>query len=296
MQKITPNLWFDHDAAEAADFYVSVFPDGSRTRTTYYPTDGLPDFQKDLAGEVLTAEFEIGGLTFVGINAGPEFRPTSATSFIVNLDPSHDDDARTRLDELWAALSEGGEVLMPLDAYPFSPRYGWVQDRFGYSWQLILTDPAGERRPFLTPSLMFGDGVVNRAREAIDYYTSVFSHSRVGVLAPYPEQTGPADAGSLMYGDFQLAHQWFAAMDSGVEQEVTFNEAVSFSVACKDQDEIDYFWERLSAVPEAEQCGWCKDRFGVSWQIVPAIMDELMQRPGAYDAMMSMKKLVIAGF
>jgi len=296
MRTITPNLWFDHDAAEAVEFYTSVFPDSRTTRTVRYPTEGLPDFQKDFAGKVLTIELELGGQPFMAINAGPEFRFNHSVSFIVNFDPSRDDDARAHLDELWAALSEGGEALMPLDEYPFSRRYGWVQDRYGLSWQLMLTDPEGAPRPFLTPSLMFAGVNTNRARDAVEFYASVFPDSQVGLLAPYPEQTGPAQAGSLMFGEVRLDGEWFAVMDSGVEQNVLFNEAVSFSVACRDQEEIDYYWGRLSHVPEAEQCGWCKDQFGLSWQIVPAAMDELMSRPGAYEAMMQMKKLVIAEF
>jgi predicted 3-demethylubiquinone-9 3-methyltransferase (glyoxalase superfamily) len=99
-----------------------------------------------------------------------------------------------------------------------------------------------------------------------------------------------------MFADFVLENQWFTANDSGVEQEVTFNEAVSFSVACKDQAEIDYYWDKLSKHSENEQCGWCKDQFGVSWQIVPANMDELMKRPGAFKVMMNQKKIVIADY
>lgn len=151
-QKITPNLWFDGNAKEAVDYYVSVFPESKIISTEHYPNseaEGLADFQKDLAGKVLTVEFELNGQGFVAINAGPEFK---------------------------------------------------------------------------------------------------------------------------------------------------FNEAVSFAVTCKDQEEIDYYWSKLSAVPESEQCGWCKDKFGLSWQIVPENMGELMSRPGAFAKLMDMHKLVIADF
>jgi predicted 3-demethylubiquinone-9 3-methyltransferase (glyoxalase superfamily) len=148
-QKITPNLWFDGNAKEAVDFYLSVFPDSKITATSYYPTEGLADFQKALAGKELTVEFELSGNRFVAINAGPEFK---------------------------------------------------------------------------------------------------------------------------------------------------FNESVSFSIPCADQAEIDYYWEKLSKVPESEQCGWCKDQYGLSWQVVPANMEELMKRPGAFPKLMEMKKLVIADF
>lgn len=152
MKTITPNLWFDGNAKEAVDYYISVFPDSKIISTMYYPNseeEGLADFQKDLAGKVLTIEFELMGNNYVAINAGSEFK---------------------------------------------------------------------------------------------------------------------------------------------------FNESVSFSIPCKDQEEIDYYWSKLSAVPESEQCGWCKDKFGLSWQVVPENAEELLKRPGAFANMMQMKKIVIADF
>ncbi|HVQ43941.1 MAG TPA: VOC family protein [Candidatus Saccharimonadia bacterium] len=298
-QKITPNLWFGGNAKQAVDFYVSAVPDSRITDTTHYPEsaeDGLADFQKDLAGQVLTIAFELSGQEFVAINAGSEFKFNPSISFMVNFDPSRDDAAAEHLDELWGKLIEGGEALMALDEYPYSKRYGWVRDRYGLTWQLSLAKPEGEPRPFIVPALMFGAGHVNQAEEAIKLYTSVFKDSQTGTMARYDKDTGPAKAGSLMFADFRLGDQWFAAMDSGVGQDFTFNEAVSLSVACEDQAEIDYFWGKLSTVPEAEQCGWCKDQFGVSWQVAPANVDELMRRPKAFAHMMEMKKLVIADF
>ena len=144
------------------------------------------------------------------------------------------------------------------------------------------------------PAFLFGGVHQNLAAEAIDYWTGVFPNSSLGTQFRYPEPTGPATTDSLMFSDFTLDGQWFMAMDSAVDQDDTFTEAISLLVACEDQAEIDYYWEALSAVPEAEQCGWCKDRFGVSWQIVPQQMDQLMQHPGAYENMLGMKKLVIA--
>jgi predicted 3-demethylubiquinone-9 3-methyltransferase (glyoxalase superfamily) len=151
-QKITPNLWFNGTAKEAAEFYLTVFPDAKIITTEYYPNsveEGLAEFQLDFAGKPLSVEFEILGMRFVGINAGSEFK---------------------------------------------------------------------------------------------------------------------------------------------------LSEAVSFAIECEDQNEIDYYWQSLSAVPESEQCGWCKDKFGLSWQIVPKNMAELMQRPDAFAKMMNMKKIVIADF
>ncbi len=298
-QKITPNLWFNGNAKEAADFYVSVFPDSRIISTSYYPKsieEGLADFQLDLAGQELTIEFELRQQQFVAINAGPEFEFNPSISFMVNFDPSRDEKASEHLDELWQKLVDGGQELMPLDAYPFSKRYGWVKDRYGLTWQLILTNPAGEPRPFIIPSLLFAGGKVNQAEEAIKFYLSVFKDVQLGTIAHYTEDTGPAKAGALMFGDFLLADQWFAAMDSGVEQDFMFNEAISFSVSCKDQAEIDYFWGKLSNAPAFEQCGWCKDQFGLSWQIVPENIGELMEKPDAFAHLMQMKKLIIADF
>lgn len=148
-QKITPNLWFDGNAQEAVEFYLSVFPDSKIISTEYYPKEGLADFQKEMAGKILTIEFALMGNQFVAINAGPEFK---------------------------------------------------------------------------------------------------------------------------------------------------FNESISFSIPCKDQEEIDYYWAKLSNVPASEQCGWCKDKYGLSWQVVPANMGELMKRPNAFARMLQMKKLIIKDF
>ncbi len=296
MQKIVPNLWFNRTAEEAVEFYVSVFPDARINSLVRYPTEGLPDFQQDFAGEVLTIDFQLAGTPFTAINAGAEFAFTPANSFFAGFTAGRDPQAREKLDRLWEELSAGGEVLMPIGEYPFSPRYGWVKDRYGLSWQLLLGNPDGDWRPDIVPCLLFGSTAQNRAGEALDFYLSVFPDSAAGQRVPYPEQTGPAVPGAVMFGDVRLGGTWIAAMDSGAPQDFTFNEAVSYTVTCADQAEIDRYWELLSKVPESEQCGWCKDQFGVSWQIIPANMGGLMARPDAYRHMLSMKKLVIDEF
>lgn len=296
MTTITPNLWYDGQAEQAAATYTALFPDCRVVSTTRYPSTGLPDFQADMAGQVLTIDLEIGGQPFTLINAGPEFRPNPSISFMVNFDPSRLPDAREKLDALWAGLADGGRTLMPLGDYPHSPRYGWVEDRFGVSWQLILTDPDGEPRPFVLPTLTFGGAAQNRAAEAVDHYLDVLPGSRPGVKVTFSEQHGPAAPGAVQFSDLVLAGQWFVAMDAAAAQDFSFTEGVSLAVTCQDQAEIDRLWSALSSVPEAEQCGWCKDRFGVSWQIVPEAMATLMERPHAYEHMLEMKKLVIADF
>jgi predicted 3-demethylubiquinone-9 3-methyltransferase (glyoxalase superfamily) len=139
------------------------------------------------------------------------------------------------------------------------------------------------------------------AKEAVDYYLSVFPESKVTHTIYYPNsiEEGLADfqkdmAGKELVIDFELNGQSYMVLNGGPK--FKFNEAVSFVIVCRDQDEIDYYWERLSDVPEAEQCGWCKDRFGLSWQVVPENVGELLKRPGGYANMMKMKKLIVDEF
>ncbi len=295
--RIIPSLWFDRTAREAVDFYLSVFPDSSELSVSHYPSEGLPDFQREFAGDILEIRFRIGDLAFSAINAGSEFSPGPSISFLLNFNPSRDAEAAGHLDEIWERIGDGGLVRMELASYPFSPHYGWIEDRYGVNWQLMLTDPAGEPRPFVTPELMFPHGAQN-ARQAIDLYTGLFEDSRIGTLARYADLGNPAapeqPADALAYADFTLAGQWFAAMDSGVPQDFTFTEGVSLIALCRDQAEIDRLWAALSAVPAAEACGWCKDRFGVSWQIVPESMPDPPSSPQAYRKLLGMKKLIIS--
>lgn len=298
-QKIVPNLWFDHNAEEAGEFYTSVFQGATSIVGARYP-DELSGWQQDFAGQTLTVDLVIDGYLMTLVNAGDEFRPNPSISFMLNFDPlffgGDVDAARARLDEVWAGFADGGQVLMELGEYPFSPHYGWVQDRFGVNWQLLLSNPEGEPRPFLIPQLMFCGPVQNQAKEAATFYSSLLPDSGVGFIAPYPQQTGPAHAGAVMFGEFRLAGQWFSMMDSAVDQDFTFSNGVSLEVRCADQEEIDRYWEALSASREAEQCGWLVDKYGLSWQIVPENMGELMDRPGAFAHMSEMKKLIIADF
>jgi len=291
-QKIIPHLWFDQEAREAASFYCSVFPDSCIANVT--------TLQDTPSGDCDVVSFNLWGYSFMAISAGPLFRFNPSISFMVNLDPSEDAHAMSRIDEVWAKLSEGGKVLMPLDRHPFSERYGWIQDRFGLSWQLILTNPEGEERPPIIPSLLFVGDVYGNAEAASDFYLSLFRNSRRGQIVRYPAGMEPDREGALMFTDFMLEGQWFAAMDSAREHDFSFNEAISFVVNCADQNEIDTFWEKLSAVPEAEQCGWLKDRYGLSWQTVPEELSTMMQDPDqervnrVTQAVLEMKKCDLA--
>lgn len=301
MQKIVPHLWFKGDAEEGAEFYLATFRHAGTAaeivdRETY-PSENLPDFQRPMAGQTLSVELMIGDYRLVLINATEEgFSINPAISFFVNFDPSVDPAARENLEKLWEGLREGGTELMPLGEYPHSLCYGWIQDRFGVSWQLMLTDPAGQPRPYLIPSLMFSGPAQNLAGPARDRYVGLFPDSRRGASAEYGETTGPATPGAQMFTDFQLAGQWFAAMDSAVEQQLTFNPGISLLYYAADQAEIDRLWTELSTDPAAEACGWLRDEFGVSWQIAPHNIRELLQRPGAYQKLLEMKKIQIDQF
>ena len=292
MQKITPHLWFDKEAKEAAEFYTSLFTNSKVTSTT--TITGTPSGDTDIV------TFELRGQPFMAISAGPLFKFNPSVSFIVNFDPSREKDAKENIDVVWEKLLQGGTVLMPLQEYPFSKRYGWLQDKYGLSWQLILTDPEGEERPEIVPSLLFVGDKCGKAEEAINFYLSIFKDSKMGALLRYGKGAEPDKEGTVMFADFKLLDLWFAALDSAREHNFSFNEAISFMVYCDTQEEIDYYWEKLSAVPEAEQCGWLKDKYGVSWQIIPTVMDEMMgsgdeqKIARVTEAFLKMKKFDIA--
>lgn len=285
MYKITPHLWFDREAVEAAELYSSTFPSSRVTDvSTLHDTP---------SGDADVVSFELFGQPFMAISAGPLFEFTPAVSFLVRCR------SKQEVDELWEKLSDGGAALMPLESYPFSERYGWTEDRYGLSWQVMYAaDEEIQQR--ITPTLMFVGEVSGRAEEAVSSYTSVFPDSELGHVLRYAKGEEPDREGTIKHADFTLAGQEFAAMDSAREHSFGFNEAVSFMVGCDTQDEIDYYWQSLSAVPEAEQCGWLKDEFGVSWQVVPSILGELLgsgtkdQAARVTEAFLQMKKFDIA--
>ena len=187
---------------------------------------------------------------------------------------------------------------MELGEYPFSERYGWVQDRYGLSWQLMFADKY-EIRQRITPTLMFVGNNGGKAEEAINFYATVFSNSKVGDILRYSIGEEPDKEGTIKHAAFILEGQEFAAMDSARVHGFSFSEAISFIVHCKTQEETDYYWGKLSADPKAEQCGWLKDKYGLSWQIVPTALTEMLmdrdQKKVARvtEAFLKMKKIDI---
>lgn len=290
MQKITPFLWFEDQAEEAIRFYTSLFAGSKLVQLQRYPDDPLHGPMEDRLGKVLTAIFELASQRFMAIDGGPAFKFNPSISFFVHCD------TKGEVDSFWAAFSEGGEALMPLAEYSFNPWYGWIQDRFGVSWQLMLAQ--AEQK--IIPSFLFAGDRAGEAEHAIQLYTKVFDGASIGEVSRYGPGQGPDEAGTIAYASFKLEKQSFAAMDSAREHEFSFNEAISFYVECQTQQEVDKYWQALTAEPEAEQCDWLKDRYGVSWQIVPVQLAEMLSDPDpqksrpVMDAMLKMKKFDIA--
>lgn len=287
---IVPCLWFDDQAEAAASFYARTFPDGRVGAVARYP-ESVDNPGGKPRGSVVTVDFELAGQRFTALNGGPQFTINPTISFFVQVDTA------AEADRLFADLSDGGQVMMPLGAYPWSPRYGWVQDRFGVSWQVIT----GAREPggaTIVPCLMFAGAQHGNAEPAMQAYTSIFPGGRITRVERYAAGEGPE--GTVKHGRFVLAGQEMTAMDSHIDHGVAFNEAVSLQVMCTDQDEVDRYWARLSEGGQPGPCGWLKDRFGVSWQIVPAQMiawiasDDVAGRERAFAAMLQMQKLDLA--
>ena len=285
MQTITPHLWFDKEAKPAAELYKSIFKDSriKNTATLHNTPSGAVDL---LTIDVLGQEFRL-------LNAGPLFKFTPAVSFLVACE------TKQEVDALWSELSKGGSAFLELGDYPFSERYGWTTDRYGLSWQVMFMG-GREIAQKITPTLLFSGAQHGKAEQAIDFYASVFHKAKVGDILRYGDHEGPDKPGTVKHASVVLEGEHFAVMDSARPHNFTFNEAISFMVHCDTQEEIDYFWTKLSADPEAEQCGWLKDRFGLSWQIVPRVMDEMLQDKDktrlarVTEAFLNMKKFDIA--
>jgi predicted 3-demethylubiquinone-9 3-methyltransferase (glyoxalase superfamily) len=269
---IFPCLWFDNQAKEAADFYCNAFSNSSIT-----------------SENPMVVIFELEGKKFMGLNGGPIFKINPSISMLVTYSTN------AEIETLWKKLSAGGSALMPLDKYAWSELYGWVKDKYGMTWQLMKGDlPAGA--PKITPSFLFANEQYGRAEEAIQFYTSIFPHSSIQNLQHY--QAGEQqEEGKLMFGQFSLNQNMFSAMDGPGDHQFKFNEALSLVVNCETQDDIDFYWNKLTEGGEESMCGWLKDKFGVSWQIVPVILSKLMsdpeKSPRVIKAFMQMKKFDI---
>jgi predicted 3-demethylubiquinone-9 3-methyltransferase (glyoxalase superfamily) len=286
-QKIVPFLWFANEAEDAVNFYISCFRNSKTGTVTRYDEASAKASgqQKD---SVLTMSFQLNGQEFIALNGGPVFKFTPAISFFVNCETENE------VDELWKKFSEGGQILMELSEYPFSKKFGWIQDKYGLSWQLNLTGSVQK----IIPSLMFTGSEAGKAEEAMNYYISLFKNSEIKTLSRY-KAGGHSKEGTVEYGLFSLADEDFIAMDSDYDHGFSFTPAVSFFVYCETQKEIDFFWDHLTEGGKEVECGWLEDKYGVSWQIVPTVLFGLLNNPDperakkAMQAIMIMKKLDI---
>lgn len=261
INRIMTHLWFDNEAADAAAFYLKVF-DGSRILNSRI-LHGTP------SGDVEILTLEIEDINLMLLSAGPYFKINPSISFMVSCS------SIDMVQKYWNSFIDGGQALMPLDKYDFSELYGWVEDKFGVSWQIMYVNSA-DIKSRIRPAMMFVGDNCGHAEEAMEFYTKVFQNSNVKFVSRYGENFLPNQPDMLNFAEFVLEGQTFSIMDSAYEHEFAFNEAVSFIINCDSQSEIDYYWDKLSAVPEAEQCGWIKDKYGVSWQISPSIMNDMM--------------------
>jgi predicted 3-demethylubiquinone-9 3-methyltransferase (glyoxalase superfamily) len=263
-------LWFDTEAEEAARFYTTVFPDSKIGDITYYPGEGQEIHGKP-EGSVMSATFTLCGTKFMGLNGGPIFKINPSVSyFIICKDAAE-------ADYYWNKLNDGGKVLMELDKYDWSERYGWLSDKYGLSWQ-IYTGDGNDMHQKICPSLMYTGKQHGRAEEAVHFYTSIFKDSEVQGIMKYPPGAEEPE-GTVMHSQFKLSGEIFMAMDSAQDHNFQFNEGVSFVINCTTQEEIDYYWERLTAGGEESMCGWLKDKFGVSWQVAPVQLDQMLLDP-----------------
>jgi predicted 3-demethylubiquinone-9 3-methyltransferase (glyoxalase superfamily) len=261
-QKIMPCLWFNDQAEEAAKLYTSLFKNSQILNTVRYG-EGPAQASGRPKGSVMTVNFNIAGYEILGLNGGPHFQFTPAASFMVACD------SEKEIDMLWSGLSKGGLARMELGKYPFAEKYGWCEDRFGLSWQLIYdNDSVMEHK--ISPAFLFVQKQTGKAEAAMKFYTSLFSDSKI-------EMIERNDSGKvILHARFQLAGQNFIAFESPIEHDFYFNPALSLIVKCENQKEIDQYWNALSAHKESEACGWLKDKFDISWQIVPATMAKML--------------------
>jgi len=288
MQKITPFLWFDNNAEEAVNFYASLFDNSSILNITRYnEQSAAASGQKP--GSAMTVAFKLEEQNFTALNGGPHFKLNQSISFFVYCE------SEAKIEKIYKKLSEGGFVMMPLDKYDWSPKYAWVQDKFGLSWQLDVEKINSPQK--IVPAFLFVNDKILKVKEVANYYSTVFPDSRIMMEWPYDKSAGLPE-GTLLFAQFKLADHLFNAMSGLGEHKFDFNEAFSFVVNCKDQNEVDYYWNKLTADGGNEsQCAWLKDKFGVSWQIVPTRLIELLGDPVKSQkvmmSMLQMKKIII---
>lgn len=268
MNTIIPSLWFDGNAYEAMLFYCDIFPNSEITRQ-----------------DPVVVRANLNGVSFIGINGGPYFKPNASISFMVICE------TKEEIETIWHKLNTEDKIFMPLSSYPWSPYYGWLGDKYGFTWQLYLGKPEDVNQQLIVPTLLFSQKQQGKCQAALDFYSTLFKDYNAQGVLKYNE--GEME-GQIQHTQFTANGFTLMAMDSGVEQDYTFNEAISLTITCKNQEEIDYYWDTITKNGLESRCGWCKDEFGISWQIVPHNIDRLLARSNANQQLLSMKKIEIA--
>lgn len=279
MPKIIPFVRCEANVAELATYYLDIFPNSKLAE------------KNDI---VVTIEIRGQPLGF--INGGPHAKPTPAISFSLRIKE------KELCDTLREKLSDGGQVMMPYDSYERSPAYGRCNDKFGVSRQVMRDNRETTATHAMIPSLMFIGANNGKTMEAMNRYTSIFPNSGIDFTRPYGENEFGENPEHLNHAEFKLFGQQFIAMDNGMDHKFQFDDGVSLAVSCDGQEEVDYYREKLIADGGSEvQCGRCKDRYGVSRQIVPIQSQQAIfhaetpeARQYAIQQMMKMKKIVIA--
>jgi predicted 3-demethylubiquinone-9 3-methyltransferase (glyoxalase superfamily) len=270
---ITPCCWYNGTAAKAAELYCSAIP-GSRITQ---------------AGGVMTA-MSLGGQSFLALDGGPMYAPNPSISFFATCDTPEE------TDRVFAALSAGGTVMMPPAKYPWAERFAWCADAFGVSWQ-VGCGYASPLAKGATPALMFTQKVVGKAEEAMGFYTRTIPGSTIKVIHRY-EPGEPGAVGTIKHAQFSLGGRTFVAMDGSPDHPFAFSEGVSLVLHCSTQEEIDHYWGILTEGGSESRCGWLKDKYGVSWQVVPTVLAELLKdperAPRVVQAFLAMTKFDIA--
>lgn len=270
---ITPCLWFDNQGKEAGAFYCSQF-----------------DNAKIVAQSSIVTEIEVSHQRIILLDGGPVHHPNASISLFYICETEEE------INRIWEAFSKEGTILMPIDTYEWSKKYGWVTDKYGVSWQLALgkIDEVGQK---ITPCLLFTGKQYGRAEEAIRHYSSIFQNAQQDGILHYGNNEAPDREGKVKHGQVSFNGQKMMFMDSARSHDFAFTEGVSLTIHCETQEEIDYYWEKLTESGEESMCGWLKDKFGVSWQVIPSILSRLMSDPAkagkAAQAFMHMRKLDI---
>lgn len=246
--KLYPCIWSTyHNAKAMANFYIDAFPDAKITEEN-----------------ALVVMLELSGQQMMLLNGGEMFSPNPSVSFMGVFKDG------AEIDPIWNKLLEGATILMELGEYPFSKRYGWLSDKYGVSWQFYTGEDGGASEKYV-PTLMFTGANAGKAKDAIASYTSIFPQSEVQGILEYPEGSGDVP-GYVQHAQFNIAGYTLMCMDSSLDHKFGFSEGISLVVNCKDQSEIDYYWNNLIDNGGKEsQCGWLTDKYGLSWQIIPKI-------------------------